>query len=89
MSYTIEWSRRAVRELRAIRAYIAADAPKAADRGAAELEMLAESLSEMPGRGRRVGDAAREVVAGRYLLRYRIEGDVVLVVRVKHSAQSG
>jgi plasmid stabilization system protein ParE len=63
--------------------------PGAAQRLATELEVLADSLAEMPGRGRRVEGDARELVAGRYLLRYRVAGDQVVIVRVKHSAQSG
>jgi len=47
MSFTVEWSRRALRDLHAIHAYIAADSPRAAQRTAAE---LADSLAEMPGR---------------------------------------
>jgi plasmid stabilization system protein ParE len=88
MTYTIEWSRRAVRDLRAIHAYIATESPRAAQRLATELEMLANSLAEMPGRGRRVQADIRELVAGRYLLRYRVAGDQVVIVRLKHSAQA-
>jgi plasmid stabilization system protein ParE len=87
MSFTIEWSRRAARDLLAIHAYIAAESPRAAQRLATELSMLADNLSEMPGRGRRVEGDIRELVAGRYLLRYRIAGDQVVIVRLKHSAQ--
>jgi plasmid stabilization system protein ParE len=64
------------------------ESPGAAQRVAAELEMLADSLSEMPGRGRLVGTGVRELVAGRYLLRYRVEVQTVIVVRLKHAAQS-
>jgi len=74
-----------------IHAFIAADAPRAAQRVAAELEALADSLYEMPARGRRLGPDlnVRELVAGRYLIRYRVVGRTVLIVRLKHSAQSG
>jgi plasmid stabilization system protein ParE len=88
MSFTVEWSRRAARDLHAIHAYVAAESPRAAQRLAAELGVLADSLSEMPGRGRRVEGDVRELVAGRYLLRYRVTGDQVVIVRLKHSAQS-
>lgn len=88
MSYTIVWSPLALQNLETIHAYIAIDAPQAAQRVAVELELLGDSLSEMPGRGRLVGAGTRELVAGRYLLRYRVEGRVVVVVRLKHSAQA-
>jgi plasmid stabilization system protein ParE len=87
MSFTVEWSRRALRDLHAIHAYIATDSPRAAERIAAELETVADSLAEMPGRGRRVGAEIRELVAGQCLLRYLIRGETVAIVRVKHAAQ--
>jgi addiction module RelE/StbE family toxin len=91
MSYDIRWSRRALRDLETIRAYIANDSPRAAERVAAELGMLADSLSEMPNRGRRLDTAAdvRELISGKYVLRYCITEQIVLIVRLKHSAQSG
>jgi toxin ParE1/3/4 len=89
MSYTVEWSRRAARDMRALRAFISIDSQAAAARLATELEILADSLVEMPNRGRRaVSDpAVRELTFGRYVLRYRVEGEAVLIVRVKHAAQ--
>jgi len=89
MSYLIVWSPIAIDNLEAIFAYIAQDSPDAARRVAAELEILADSLSEMPSRGRRVGVDIRELVAGNYLLRYRIEDQAVVIVRLKHAAQRG
>ena len=75
--------------MRAVRAYIQIDSPVAAGRLAAELEILADSLMEMPNRGRRdvSNPGVRELVFGRYVLRYRVVGETVLIVRVKHSAQ--
>jgi plasmid stabilization system protein ParE len=35
MSYTVKWSRRAVADLEAVRAYIAQESPRAADRSRA------------------------------------------------------
>jgi toxin ParE1/3/4 len=89
MSYAVEWSRRAGRDMRALRAYISVDSPGAAVRLATELGILADSLAEMPNRGRRdVSDpTVRELVFGRYVLRYRVVGETVLIVRVKHTAQ--
>ncbi|HZZ66729.1 MAG TPA: type II toxin-antitoxin system RelE/ParE family toxin [Phenylobacterium sp.] len=88
MSYVIVWSPLALEDLRSIQGYIATDSPRSALRVAAELEMLAGNLSEMPGRGRLVSPDIRELVAGRYLLRYRIDGEAVIIVRLTHSAQS-
>jgi toxin ParE1/3/4 len=89
MSYLIVWSPIAIDNLEGVFAYIAQDSPNAARRVAAELLMLADSLSEMPGRGRRVGVEVRELVAGNYRLRYRIEDQAVVIVRLKHAAQRG
>jgi plasmid stabilization system protein ParE len=78
-----------MRDLYAIRDHIAADSPRAAEAIADKLLVLADSLAEMPNRGRTVAGASRsrELVLGRYLLRYVVAREKVLIVRVRRSAQ--
>ena len=55
---------------------------------ATRLIELADSLAEFPNRGRDAGDARREMTIVRpYILRYRIQGDVIVILRIRHGAQ--
>lgn len=84
----VVWSKRAERDLERIRAYIGQFAPLSAQRMALKLVTAVESLSEHPHRGRPAGRHARElVVISPYLVRYRVRGDVVEVLRIRHGAQ--
>jgi plasmid stabilization system protein ParE len=48
---------------------------------------MAETLASFPNRGRAAAATqARELVHGRYAIRYRVAVDVVLVIRVRHTA---
>lgn len=90
MTHRIEWSPDAQADLINIRAFIAAENPRAAKAVAAKLMTMADSLAELPHRGRPVADAsqARElVVISTYAIRYRVVGDAVLIVRLKHTRQ--
>ncbi len=67
--------------------------PSLAPRAASVILKLAESLAQFPERGRisRMDDATRELVgrfgAGAFILRYRILGDTIVVVQVRHSKE--
>jgi toxin ParE1/3/4 len=83
----VVWTARAAHELEAIGDYIAIFNPLAAQRLAVKLIAAAEALESYPGRFKTVG-AAREMVAARpYIIRYRVETDRVLVLRVRHGAR--
>jgi plasmid stabilization system protein ParE len=83
----VVWSRRALADLAAIQAHIRQFRPLAAQRMAQRLKLAAESLAQHPERGRPVG-ALRELAAvPPYLTRYRVSGQTVQIVRVRHGAR--
>src|SRR6185312_5933910 len=79
------WTEPAQGDLRQIRAYIGEFSPLAAQRMAQRLMAAANSLAEMPERGRALGRGRRELVVIRpYLIRYRTEDDAVVILRIRH-----
>lgn len=87
---TIEWSRRAVAHLVALREYIARDNPKAASRTAATLLDAVERLAALPHLGRpgRVHGTRELVVPGTpHVIPYRVRGERLEVVAVFHGRQ--
>ena len=84
----IVWTDEAVGNLEAIATYISAFNPAAAARLAGRLIDLADSLAEYSERGRDAGNGRREMtVVWPYVLRYRVEGDTVFILRIRHGAQ--
>lgn len=84
----IVWTDEAVGQLEAIVTYIEALNPAAAARLGERLVELADSLAEFPHRGRDAGDGKREMTTVRpYILRYRVEGDRVVILRIRHGAR--
>ena len=86
----IVWSPRAIEHLTRLRAYIARDNPKAANRVAGVLLDAVERLAELPNLGRpgRVGDTRELVVPGTpYVIPYRLRGDRLEVIAVFHGRQ--
>ena len=83
------WTEPALAHLAAIRAYIGQFNPKAAQSIAVTLKAAGDSLARFPHRGRAVpGTTMRELVAdGPYVIRYVIEGNRVIVLRVRHGAR--
>ena len=70
--------------------WIVQDDPDAAERHVRRLVGVALSLSDFPGRGPlrpEIGEGVRSLNVGRYLVLYRIEGDVVEIVRFIHGAR--
>lgn len=87
----IVWTRRAVRDLTAARAFIAAEDPKAA-RAQVRLVLAAvRRVANYPDSGRpgRVG-GTRELVIGRsnFIVAYRVQSGRVEVLAVMHAAQA-
>ena len=86
----IVWSPRAIEHLKHLRAYIAQDNPKAANRvAAAQLEAV-ERLAELPNLGRpgRVAGTRELVVPGTpYVIPYRLRGDRLEIIAVFHGRQ--
>ena len=84
----IVWTDEAVGHLEAIVAYISAFNPAAASRFGERLIAVADSLAEFPDRGRDGGDGRREMTTVRpYVLRYRVEADRIIILRIRHSAR--
>jgi plasmid stabilization system protein ParE len=86
--HKVVWTDSAAEELEAITAYIAAENPLAARRLARRLVDLADSLAEFPNRGRVAEEDSREMTTvWPYILRYLIDGDKVLILRIRHGAR--
>lgn len=86
----IVWSPRAIEHLAHLRAYVALDNPKAANRVAAALLDAVERLAERPNLGRpgRVAGTRELVVPGTpYVIPYRLRGDRLEVIAVFHGRQ--
>jgi toxin ParE1/3/4 len=85
----VVWTDTALTNLQVIRAYIRQFNPKAATYVAQSLWDAGDSLANFPHRGRPVrGSDMRELVASYpYIIRYRVIGDTVLILRVRHTAR--
>lgn len=86
----VVWTREALAHVEAIRIYIGQFDPAAAQRLAARIIEAGNRLHVFPRRGRSVGDGFRQLALIRpYLIRYRVEQDVVYIVGVRHGARRG
>lgn len=87
--HKLAWKKQARADLLEIVQYIAQDNPDAAEKLADEIEAKATKLRENPKLfrvGRKRG--TRELVAHpNYLIIYRIQGETIEILRVKHTAQ--
>jgi addiction module RelE/StbE family toxin len=85
------WSPRAVADLEAIREHIASDSEQYAGLVVGRLVAAPGRLLQFPESGRMVPEFGRpnlrELVVPPYRLVYRLQGDVVEVVTVFHSAR--
>jgi len=87
---TIVWSPRAVDHLAHLRADIARDNPKAANRIASALLEAVERLAELPnlgGPGRIAGSRELVVPGTPYVIPYRLRADRLEVIAVLHARQ--
>ena len=55
---------------------------------ALRLKQAGESLGDYPERGRQAGNLRELAVVPPYLIRYRVMGSGVQIIRIRHSAQS-
>jgi plasmid stabilization system protein ParE len=88
----LRWAPEAVQDLVRLREFLGHKNPGAAARAALRIQEAAAVLRDRPELGRAVEDEGfRDLVApfggGAYVLRYRIDEDAVVVVRVWHSKQ--
>ena len=86
VSLSVEWTQRAVADLRAIDDYIAADSPAAAERWVGRLVAKAEAAARLPMAGRVVPEKGRpdirEVFVRTYRIVYRVREGSILVLTV-------
>lgn len=79
------WAPAALRDIELIYTYVQAFNPGAAMHLAERLLATGESLSDLPERGWPIGRGRRELlVVWPYIIRYRIDGDEVRIMRVQH-----
>ena len=80
----IVWSPQSLRDVEAIRAYIAEDSPHYADLTVRRVVAAVERLVDFPESGRivpeRPASQVREVIVGRFRLVYRVQAGTVEVV---------
>jgi plasmid stabilization system protein ParE len=85
------WTRQAIEDVEAIKAYVARDSVRYATLLAERIVAAVGRLESFPESGRvvpEVGDESlREVVYGAYRIVYRIQSDSVEVVAVHHAAR--
>jgi toxin ParE1/3/4 len=84
----VAWTESALGDLQGIRRYIGEFNPKAAQELAERLLDAADRLKSFAERGRPVAQGVRElIVVYPYIIRYRIDGDLVVIMRVRHGGQ--
>jgi toxin ParE1/3/4 len=85
----VVWTRTALRGVSRAYDYIFDFNPRAAALMASALLAAGDSLVNFPHRGRPVrGAAMRELVSvSPYIIRYRIDGENVVILRVRHTAR--
>lgn len=82
----IIWSPQALRDIQAIRAYIAKDSPRVAELVVGRIVKAVERLKAFPESGRKVPERndpeIREVIESPYRIVYRMRGGVVEIATV-------
>ena len=83
------WTEQALAHLQAIREYIEQFNPQAASHVAHALKAAGDGLAHFPRRGRPVPKTGfRELVtAYRYIVRYYVDENKIVILRVRHMAQ--
>jgi plasmid stabilization system protein ParE len=89
---TLQWSPAAVADVQRIRAFIEPHNAPAARHAAASLKQAANTLLRHPGIGKRVdGREDRELLVpfGQrgYVIRYRLAGDAIVILRIWHGLE--
>lgn len=90
------WSEDALRDVRRLRRFLDPKNPAAAARAAGTIRRAVRILADYPGAGRPVEgmtDRFRELVIpfgnGGYLARYELDGEAVVILRVRHQSEAG
>ena len=85
----LEFTERAVCDLIRLREFLAQHDPEAAQRVAEQLIAAAQKLSDTPNIGRWIEriPSMREWVVGRYVIRYQVVDDALIVARIWHGRE--
>lgn len=80
----LKFTRRAVEDLKRLRAFIAEHNPNAANRISKQLRKSIQHLVENPQLGKVVGELpeARDFITGPYLVRYIVVGETVIILTI-------
>ena len=89
----LSYSQEAVADLIRLREFIAGHDPAAAARIAAELVARISQLCAFPEIGRNVPEApqpdtVRDFISGRYVVRYTLHGDALVVLHIWHQVEN-
>jgi addiction module RelE/StbE family toxin len=88
MARKLRWTRRALRRLDEIAAYIAQDNPTRATSFVRELREKVDLLAEHPlGKSGRIYGTRELVLHKHYIAVYRVKGDEVQILTLLHTAQ--
>ena len=82
----------AIKDLKRLREFVAVHNPSAAGRIAAELVSKFELLPDFPRMGKPVElapvpDSIRDMVFGKYVVRYSVHTSVIIILRVWHELE--
>jgi toxin ParE1/3/4 len=86
----VVWTDSALENIEVIYDYLTEFNPRAASHVATTLRTEGDSLENFPHRGRPVaGTSMRELLSHSYpyIIRYRIAGDTVFILRVRHTSR--
>lgn len=91
MTNRVELTPEATRDLIRLEDFLLSKSPIAARRASAKIASAIATLSEMPERAGLLRGGRRELVVpfngGNYAVRYRIQGDIVLIGRIFHNRE--
>ena len=90
------WSPPALRDVQRLYRFLAAKNVDAAKRVAGTIRRVVKVIESQPGIGRPVPDMALEYRewliefgAGRYVAKYRLDGDMAVILAVRHQKEAG
>lgn len=88
----LQWSRRALADLQRLYDFLERDNQGAAARTVQSLARAPESLRENPRLGEQLFQFAprevRRILVGRYEIRYQVQADMIVVLRLWHTREN-
>ena len=94
MPYEVTWLPQAAKDIERLRGFLKSKNPVAAQRAAKRILEGAKILQDNPSAGVPVEELIdyRELIltfgSGEYIIRYRLDKDIVIIVRVRHSREN-